>query len=189
MNQKSKALLFFSFLLFLIVGFSLVVSQYSPEEIRDMVGEEHAYLVLFVSAFVGGTSVFFPFPYYILGFSFGALGINPLLLGLFAGLGTALGDSITYFMAKNGRFLLSGKLKKFFSVTLKQLSEKHPRVVPVFIYCYTAFLPLSDDILVIPAGLMRYPFKKMIVSAFLGKVTFNTLVALAGFYGLQVFFP
>lgn len=152
-----------------------------------MFGEEHAYLVLFVSAFLGGTSVLFPFPYFVLSFSFGALGFHPIVLGLFAGLGTALGDSITYFMAKNGRFLVSGGLKEKFQKALRVLSERYPKLIPIFIYCYTAFLPLSDDLIVIPAGLIKYPYKKMIVSAFLGKVTFNTLVALAGWYGLQWF--
>jgi membrane protein YqaA with SNARE-associated domain len=188
MNQKSKTILFFFLFAFLIVSFSVIVSQYSPEEIQSMFGEEHAYLALFVSAFVGGTSVLFPFPYFVLSFSFGALGFHPVLLGLFAGLGTALGDSITYFMAKNGRTFASEGMKKRFEIILATLSRKHPKLVPLFIYAYTAFLPLSDDLIVIPAGLIKYPYKKMIVSAFLGKVTFNTLVALAGWYGWQLFF-
>jgi len=178
----------FLFLVSLIGVLSFFVLGYSPEDISEAIGEEYAYMALFVSALLGGTSLLIPFPYYVLSVSFGASGMHPLFLGLCAGLGTMIGDSIMYFAARHGRVFASGKMKIRFERALRVLMKKHPRKVPIVVFLYTAFVPLSDDLIVIPAGLLKYPFAHIIIPAFLGKVTFNMLLALAGWYGWQWLF-
>ena len=65
----------------------------------------------------------------------------------------------------------------------KRQLEKHPSLVPIGAFCYSAFIPLSDDILMMPAGLMKYPFWRLMLGVFPGKVAFNTLLAFSGVYG------
>jgi len=43
-----------------------------------------------------------------------------------------------------------------------------------------ALLPLPDDVILIPLGMMRYDLKKTLIAAFLGKVAMCTIVAYAG---------
>jgi hypothetical protein len=39
----------------------------------------------------------------------------------------------------------------------------------------------------VPAGLVKYPFKRLIIIVGLGKIVFNTLLAFSGLYGLNLF--
>ncbi|QQS61627.1 MAG: VTT domain-containing protein [Candidatus Moraniibacteriota bacterium] len=164
---------------------SFLVWNYSPEDITDLIGEEHAYIALFLSALLGGTSIFIPFPYYLVTISLGAAGFNPLSLAIVAALGTAIGDTTTYFIARSGRIFTPSRARVYFSRIVYSLKEKHPSFVPFFTFLYAAFLPLPDDLIMAPAGFVRYPFKRIILSLFLGKVVFNGLLAFAGLYGWE----
>jgi len=182
--MKHKKQIFSIVALLLLIGvITYVVLRISPEGLAEYVGEDHAYTLLFLSAFLGGTSVFLPFPYYLFTISFGAAEFSPLLLGIVAALGTGIGDIITYTLARNGRHVVSGKVRKFFDRIFHTLTEKHPRAVPLFTYIYASVVPLSDDFISIPAGLAKYPAMPLIISLMLGKVTFNMFLAYAGLYG------
>jgi membrane protein DedA with SNARE-associated domain len=60
----------------------------------------------------------------------------------------------------------------------KLLIQRYGMVV-IFIF---ALLPLPDDIILIPLGMLRYDLKKALVAAFLGKVAMCTIIANAGYY-------
>lgn len=185
-NKKIRHRVLFVGMLVVVGTFSFVAWRVSPEEIIAWMGEENAYIALFFMALLGGTSIFIPFPYYLFTISFGALGLSPFVLGFVSALGTATGDATTYYFARKSRVVVSSRMEKFFSQTLEMCTKKHPRLVPLFTFFYASFFPFSDDLIMVPAGLMKYPFKRLIVSLFLGKLVFNTLLAFAGLYGWAV---
>jgi len=117
----------------------------------DFIGLNNSYILLFLLAFFGGTSIFFPFPYYIFTISFGAAGLNPFLLGISAGFGTLLGDSTSYYVAYKGRDLVSNKFSKSTNKIFNWLM-KRPLLFPIFTFFYAAIAPLPDDLIMIPAG-------------------------------------
>lgn len=187
MTKKVQHFLLFGGI-FLVVGiFSFLAWRFSTEDIVVFVGEEHAYAILFLSALLGGTSLFIPFPYYLLTFSFGALGISPLLLGIVAASGTALGDATTYYFGRKGRVFASSRMQAFFSRMLQTLTEKYPRFIPIGAFCYASVIPLPDDLIMVPMGVIKYPFWRIMPSLFLGKIVFNTILAFAGWYGWEFF--
>lgn len=185
MSKKTKHFFIFGILLLFLGYVSFWVLQYSPEDIRALVGEEHAYIALFLSALLGGSSIFIPFPYYLVTISLGVAGFNPFLLALVAGLGTTIGDMTTYYLARSGRIFAPSKMRAYFSRTLYSLKEHHPKLIPIVTFLYAAFLPLPDDLIMAPAGLIQYPIKRLIVSVFSGKVVFNLCLAFAGYYGWE----
>jgi len=187
MTKTTKNFLLLGGMLLLIGVSSFLAWKFSAQDILSFFGEEHAYTILFLSALLGGTSLFIPFPYYLLTFSFGALGISPLFLGLCAGAGTFLGDSFAYFLAKKGRILTSSRMQIFFSKMGKTFIQKYPKLVPLGAFVYASVIPLPDDLIIVPAGLMKYPFWRIMPSLFLGKVLFNVILALAGWYGWEFF--
>lgn len=182
-DKKIRHRVLFLGMLVVVGAFSFVAWRVSPEEIITWMGEENAYIALFFMALLGGTSVFIPFPYYLFTISFGALGLSPFILGFVSALGTATGDATTYYFARKSRVIISSRMEKFFSRTLEMCTKKHPRLVPLFTFFYASFFPFPDDLIMVPAGLMKYPFKRLIISLFLGKLVFNTLLAFAGLYG------
>lgn len=182
-TKKIQHILLFLGMLFFVGVFSFFAFSTSPEDIIAWIGEENIYIALFFMALLGGSSVFIPFPYYVFVISFGALGLSPFVLGFVSALGTATGDATTYYFARKSRVIISSRMEKFFSQTLEACTKKHPKLVPLFTFFYASFLPLPDDLIMVPAGLMKYPFKRLIASLFLGKLVFNTLLAFSGLYG------
>lgn len=186
--MDKKKLFVFLFLLIVFVLWSLLLVFYSPHKIVEHIGITNAYLFLTVIAFIGGTSIFLPFPYYIFTITFGGAGLNPLLLGLAAGLGTLMGDSISYYIAYRGRDVVPRKSSKFFKKIFDWLVKKHPMFMPLFAFFYAALIPLPDDLIMVPAGITRYPFLRLAVSVGLGKIISNTILAFSGLYGWNLFF-
>jgi membrane protein YqaA with SNARE-associated domain len=186
-KNKSVRKISIIFLILVFAIWSYTLFHYGPEIIIEFVGINNAYIVLGVAALLGGTSILFPFPYYLFTISFGAAGLNPLLLGLAAGIGTLLGDATTYYIAHHGKHLISKKYTKHLRRALVWSMDQHPSLFPFIAFIYSAITPLPDDVLMIPAGLTGYPFKKLALGVFPGKIVFNTILALTGVYGLELF--
>lgn len=185
MNRK-KLYVFLGLLVFILI-WSFLLFYFSPMSIVQSLGVTNSYLFLALMAFIGGTSILLPIPYHIFTISFAAAGLNPFLLGIAAGLGALIGDSTTYYIAYRGHDIIPRK-NKFFNKIFDWLLNKKPFFLPIFAFFYAALIPLSDDIIMIPAGLAHYPFKRLIISLGLGKILFHTLLAFSGFYGLSLLF-
>lgn len=176
----------FLFLLLIFIVWSCVLFYFGPEKITGLLGDQNSYIVLAIMALIGGTSILFPFPYYLFTISFAAAGLNPVLLALSASIGTLIGDSTTYYLAYKGKGLLPTKHAQILENLFESLLKKHPSLFPLVAFLYSSITPLPDDILMIPAGLTHYPFKKLALAIGPGKFVFNLIVAVTGLYGFQL---
>lgn len=157
---------------------SIVLNVYvSPEQIISSIGVNNAYLLIFFLAFLGGVSTFSSVPYHLVVVSMAAGGLNPFILGSSAASGVMIGDSTSYYLGHRGKEYIPKRFKKFFS-RLRALITHHSRIFPLFCFLYGTFIPFSNDFITITAGLMRYPFWKVIIPLGLGNLVFNTTIAL-----------
>ncbi|MEM0465722.1 MAG: hypothetical protein QXW97_03420 [Candidatus Pacearchaeota archaeon] len=186
-NTKKKI----GYLIFIItlILWSVFLMYYSPQKIISKIGNQNAYIISFLSALIGGTSILFPFPYYLFVLTFGSGGANPFILGISAGVGLIIGDSTSYLIGYKGKEILPDKL----NVIFKKLyffcnNSKYKWFIPIFLFFYGAIIPLPNDVIVISLGLVKYPYLKLIMPLGLGSIVFNTILAFAGFYGLSSFF-
>jgi len=60
--------------------------------------------------------------------------------------------------------------------------------VSLALFVWGAFFPLPNDFMLVPLGILRYPFWKAIVPLGLGNLIFNIVVASTGAYGWTLFF-
>lgn len=153
----------------------------TPEQIIAALGIQNSYLLLFVMAFIGGISTFVVIPYVfvMVGLAFG--GLDPFVLGFIAATGEALGDCTSYWL---GRYM-SGVLPPVTHRWLDRLItlySKKPRLLPLFCFCYGAFIPFSNDFVTIPMGMSRYSFWKTMLPLWLGNIVYNTGVTLIALY-------
>ncbi len=153
----------------------------SPETIISYIGISNAYGLIFVLAFLGGMMTFSGVPYHLILIAFVASGLNPYLLGVLAGLGVTMGDSTSYFLGYFGRAALTGHMQKILE-KMEYFKEKYPRILPVIFFSYASLVPFSSDVLTIPAGLIRYPFWRLMIPLALGSMVFNITLALLGVY-------
>lgn len=100
---------------------------------------------------------------------------DPLLLGLVAGAGGAVGKITSYVLGRLG-YLAAGEKNKRNLNAIHDLMSKYG-MLGVFIFAVT---PLPDDVYVIPMGIVRLPFWRFFVADLAGKVLLSVLVAYLG---------
>lgn len=170
--------------IFIFIVWTIVLTQVSPEQIVERFGTGNGYLLVFLAAFFGGLSTFVAFPYYLIVFTLGAGGLNPIILGLAAGLGVSLGDSTSYMVGYQGRHILPSNLQAYFQKFCQWCLIHPPWLVSTIVFMYGVIVPFPNDLIVIPLGLARYPFLRLLIPLGLGNVVFNIIVALLGAYSL-----
>jgi len=135
---------------------------------------DYGYLGIFIISFVGSVSVVFPIPYTIIIYLLGAT-MNPVLVAVSAGLGSALGEFSGYALGYYGRAVVSEERQRKMSYMVKIFDRYGPAAIFFF-----ALTPLPDDLLFIPLGVMHYPFWKAFIPALLGKTLMSFILAYAG---------
>ena len=148
---------------------------------------QYGYLGVFLISLLGATSIFVPIPSTVVIFILGAAKVSgnwlfdPLLLGLFAGLGATIGEFSGYLIGFGGRKVIGEKYKKKMDILMKLFKRFGPVIIFIF-----ALTPLPDDLLFIPLGVMRYSVVAAFIPAFLGKFLSNLIIAYAGRLSLQI---
>jgi len=107
--------------------------------------------------------------------------LNPLLVGLIAGLGAAIGEFTGYGLGLGGRKVIEKKYKK----DIEKVEKLFQRYGGFLIIVLFAATPLPDDIVGLLGGTLRYSLKKFFIASLIGKIILNLALAYAGFYGLN----
>ena len=134
----------------------------------------YGYAGAFLISIFGNFTIFFPVPFTITIYAFGAT-LNPIILGVVCGIGSTIGEFSAYLVGMGGRKVLEERYGDRLEMA-KRLIQKHGMAV-VFIF---ALLPLPDDLLLIPLGMLRYDIRKVMIAAFFGKVGMCLPIAFAG---------
>jgi len=139
------------------------------------------YFGAFAVSFLGNATILVPFPYVVVPFVLGAdMGHNPWLVGLVSGVGAAMGEMTGYLAGYYGGSLLKEKdnINGF-----REYVQRHPSMTPLMIW-FLAATPIPDDLLIVPLGVARYSWWKVLVPLLIGKTIFLTAIAWAGRLGL-----
>jgi len=140
-----------------------------------------SYLGVFLISLVGAMSIIIPIPYTFVILTLGMKGVmDPLLLTVAGGLGSAIGELSGYVLGYYGRTFISEKRQKKIDYIVRVLKDRYGPVV-IFLFALT---PLPDDLLFIPLGVLRYKFVKAFVPCFLGKLSMCAILA----YGGQLYY-
>jgi len=113
-------------------------------------------------------------------------GISPSfipLAGVYAGLGSAIGASITYWVARLGGRPLVDRFARFFRIDVRHIEriEEQVRKWGVRIVMFGRVLPGLRTLVSIPAGLVKIPFPKFFVATFVGAYVWCTALIGAGY--------
>ncbi len=142
--------------------------------------ENYGYLGIFMVNLIANLTIIFPLPSSILVFGAGAV-LNPFLVGLFAALGSAIGEFSGYALGLGGRKVIERKWKKW----VERAETWFQKYGAFWIIIFFAATPFPDDIVGVLSGTLRYPFKKFFIACFIGKLILNLVLAYAGFYGIN----
>lgn len=140
------------------------------------------YLGSLISGFLGSSSLFIClFPSYAV-VPILASQLNPVAVGVLAGIGAGVGQYLHYYIGLGGRRILPKNFKK----RVEKLKERIGKYGLVLIFAFAATPLTPDDLIWIPLGIMKYPKLKALIVAIIGKVVLNLIYAYAGFYGWEI---
>lgn len=139
---------------------------------------------LFAAAAVSGFNLLVPIP--VVGF-FPLLmeaGLHPAIAVLIIGAGMTVGDMVGYLLGRAGRKIVD---KPHWMARMERVQERH-RIAPyALLFLYAAFVPLPNELIVIPMALIGCRWIGVFGAALGGNLIFNSLAA-AGFHGVFSFF-
>lgn len=137
---------------------------------------------LFVFSLFANVTVFINIPYSSAAVLLGGLGLHPWLIAVVAGFGAMIGQWAAYLVGYGGgRMIARGQEGRFDA--MRKFLEQRRYLTPWLVFFFAA-IPIPDEMLLIPLGVIRYPFLKMILPMFFGKVIQNYYFALLGKYSL-----
>ncbi|MGQ9691017.1 MAG: YqaA family protein [Thermoproteota archaeon] len=139
---------------------------------------QYGYMGIFILSFIGALSVVFPIPYTTIIYLLGSF-LDPLLIAISGGLGSAFGELIGYLLGYYGRALISENRRKKMDYMVK-IFDRYG-IMTIFLFALT---PLPDDLLIIPLGIMRYNPIKFLIPCILGKFLMCLILALGGRFSI-----
>ncbi|MFQ5950712.1 MAG: VTT domain-containing protein [Candidatus Geothermarchaeales archaeon] len=108
--------------------------------------------------------------------------VDPVLLGIFSGLGAGLGKISSYFYGRGAReYVLKGRYRRKFDIVERVFGR----------YMFLAVLvgsatPMPDDFIFIPVGMMKYSLWKTVLGLVSGKIALSIVLASGGLYALNL---
>ncbi|MDD5623931.1 MAG: hypothetical protein PHI23_04455 [Candidatus Peribacteraceae bacterium] len=188
MRHRPKFSAAYAIPLVMFLGWTVFIYQFTPSDIVEFVGTENGYVASLLLAFIGGLSVLVSLPYHLVIMTFAAGGLNPWLLGLVASVGQLTGDTTSYFLGFSGRHIAPSRLSRVIERFRFWCSARPYWQMAGTLFVYGSISPVSNDWILVPMGLARYPYWRVMLPLELGNVVFNTSMALLGSYGLASLF-
>ena len=115
-----------------------------------------------------------------------AHGADPKLIllgGFYAGIGSAIGASVAYWVARLGGRPVVEKFARWFRIDLKHVEtvDEHVRRWGVGLVLFGRMIPGVRTLVSIPAGLARIPFGTFFAATFVGAYVWCTLLIGTGY--------
>ena len=181
-GMKSSSLLSAGLILPFVAAFAFSgLMVFLMIEFRHVIADlgQWGYLGVFVIELLNSATIMFPTPGQTYTFALGVI-LNPLLIGLIGGIGSAIGELTGYAVgAKAGHKFRGGRI-------FNRLQKFTMRWGGFSLFLF-ATIPGPFEIAGLWAGTVRYPLARFFVFVAIGKILKVTVFALAGYYGLAWF--
>lgn len=161
----------------LIITWGVVLAYHPPVEIVEAIGTQNSLLTAFLVSAFGGVSTVTSVNYYVVVISLASGGISAILLGVIAGIGITIGDSLFYYLGTQGHDVLSGKPRRWADKLHNWIGNQHEWIVQIIAYIYTGLTPLPNDVLTVSLGLAEYSYRRLLPALLLGNITLTILIA------------
>ncbi len=181
-NKAKRHPLRWAVVLLLIVAASVALYTFLADELTSPEGQAQltrlGYLGIFLGTFISSASIVLPLPGAVLTLLGGAL-LNPLFVGLVAGVAEALAELTGYVAGMAGRNIVE---RNRFLTRVEGWMRRHGTVT-VLVVC-TIPNPIVDFIGV-TAGASRFPIWRFLGAAWVGKTIKSVATAYVGAWGFD----
>lgn len=164
----------------LLLGVALAASFLAASYVEQSAAaqslvERFGYIGMLVVTIVTGLNVFVPIPAATFTPIYEAAGFSlPSIIAVLV-IGTLIADIIGYFIGVGGRQLAEERYQGL-ERRLTRFATQHGRYVPLLTFLWVAFMPLPNEFVVIPLGVVGIPFRSLILPLILGNIVHQTLL-------------
>ena len=176
MKQKVAANLFVLVFFLLIVGLAFYLADLvrTDDSARALV-ESYGYLGILVTAIVGGLNFIVPVPAAAFTPVFLEAGYAWFTIILLLVIGTFMADTIGYLFGRAGRRMTGEKSKWIHKI--EELTKQKPKLVVPIVFLYSSFVPLPNELILMPLGLAGFRFLTLILPLIFGNIVHQSLIA------------
>jgi membrane protein YqaA with SNARE-associated domain len=177
---RTEKLLYITFIV-LFVAFAIWLATLDLEGPLAQFVARYGYLGYFISASIAGINVFVPTTHLVFTAPLLNAGLDPWILAACGALGASLADLVGYCIGDRGRHAFTGATERI-ARWLTHAVERRPRLAPVVLFVWAATVPLPNEILVIPAGVMGYGIVRTFLYTLAGNICFNVIAIQLGLF-------
>jgi len=177
---------FFAMLAF-IIAWVVLLLYYDPRELVERLGVQNGYVVTFVLAVIGAFTSVTTVSIYPAIVTFTSGGLHFLIIGIVAGIGMTIGDSLFFLFGQKGRYLLSENSRSKLDQVQAWLEDRPAWLIPFVVYVWVSFSPFPNNLVTGSLALSGYAFKKIFPVILLGNLTLSLLVVFLTAQGIEIF--
>ena len=167
-------------------GFYLAHLIQNNSTAAEIVGN-YGYFGAFIISIIGGLNLVVPVPAVAFLPVFLESGLNFWFLILIMGIGVTLADSVAFFVGKLGHEFAHHAGHGASLRWVRHVRERHP-LAPFFAaFFFSVFVPLPNEILMVPLGFLGYRFVYIFPIVLVGNLFFHLLYATGTLGILHIF--
>ncbi len=167
----------FILILFITIGWGVFFYYISPSAIVEKIGIQNSYLVAFIISAICGFSSITSTTFYVTIGALAKVGSNPFLLGISGGLGVCLSDFVFFYVIRKGTPVIDKHWKKLMDFMKRIVTWMPDWMLYIFVFLYSGFFPVPNDILLVALAFGKIPFKKIALYLFAGDIVSTLLIA------------
>jgi hypothetical protein len=171
----------------LLAGVSAAIAIAGPEAIIATIGVQNAYLSVLLLAAIGGLSTLTSTSLFTAIATFSIGGAHPLLLGLFAGVGIFVSDTVFFHVAQYGKASLPQHWEQRLSRLFSWLHTLPPWLSGALVLAWVGFSPLPNDVLMVALAAAGYRYRRVGPLLLAGGICIATLTAYLARAGASLF--
>ena len=177
MNRARGLLL--SGLLILLVFAAVVVlaGRIEDSEFATELVNQYGYLGVYLIAVASGFNILIPIPAPTFVPIFTAAGLPLYGIIAFMVLGTTTADLLAFYVGRVGKRFTEGKDIEWLEKIETYAKHRRPLVLPS-VFLWAAFMPLPNELILIPLALLGFRLRFLILPLLLGTVIHITLLAM-----------
>lgn len=173
LNKYDKPISIGVFILSILLSVAVLFIPLNPDVLKA-----YGYGGVFLITLFGAATLFIPGPTMIATFVVGSL-LNPVLVAIVAGMGSALGESTGYFAGYASRAIITPQDRNnTWYQRIFHWMGMHPFLT---IFVLDAIPNLIGDIAGLIAGRTKYSYLRFLIASFLGKTVRFSISAFLGF--------
>jgi len=163
-GNLTKAILLLIAILIVALGLSILLRHFFTEEDLKQFAE-YGYLGVFLVTLVSSLSILLPLPGTVVVLAAADIW-NPAIIALVAGIGGALGEISAYVVGYGGRAFIAPEQTERYQHAERWMQRRGGFAI----FLFALFPFLIFDFVGIAAGVFRYPLKKFLIFAMLGRI-------------------